>query len=80
MIYIGFVSSIFHISRARISLDINLARTFLEIASSHSFVQAAERLHITQTAVSARIKTLEALQLSYPFTFKVEQDRIVISK
>jgi DNA-binding transcriptional LysR family regulator len=42
-------------------LDINLARTFLEIASSHSFVQAAERLHITQTAVSARIKTLEAL-------------------
>lgn len=26
------------------------------------------------------IKTLEALQLSYPFTFKVEQDRIVISK
>lgn len=42
-------------------MDINLARTFLEIASSHSFVQAAERLHVTQTAVSARIKTLETL-------------------
>ena len=43
------------------SVDINLARTFLEIASSRSFVQAAERLHVTQTAVSARVKTLEAL-------------------
>jgi DNA-binding transcriptional LysR family regulator len=42
-------------------LDITLARTFLEIASSHSFVQAAERLHVTQTAVSARMKTLEGL-------------------
>lgn len=26
------------------------------------------------------MKTLEALQLSYPFTFKMEQDRIIISK
>lgn len=26
------------------------------------------------------LKTLEALQLSYPFTFKLEQDRILISK
>jgi len=42
-------------------MDINLARTFLEIVSSHSFVQAAERLHVTQTAVSARVKTLEEL-------------------
>lgn len=42
-------------------MDINLARTFLEIASSRSFVQAAERLHVTQTAVSARVKTLETL-------------------
>ena len=40
-------------------MDINLARTFLEIVSSHSFAQAAERLHVTQTAVSARVKTLE---------------------
>ena len=40
-------------------MDITLARTFLEIVSSRSFVQAADRLHITQTAVSARVKTLE---------------------
>lgn len=42
-------------------MDINLARTFLEIVSSRSFAQAAERLHVTQTAVSARVKTLEDL-------------------
>lgn len=42
-------------------MDINLARTFLEIASSRSFLQAAERLHVTQTAVSARVKSLEEL-------------------
>ncbi|MDW5443281.1 LysR family transcriptional regulator [Polaromonas sp. SM01] len=42
-------------------MDITLARTFLEIVSSHSFAQAAERLHVTQTAISARVKTLEDL-------------------
>ena len=42
-------------------MDINLARTFLEIVACRSFVQAAERLHVTQTAVSARVKTLEDL-------------------
>src|SRR5687767_11675213 len=41
-------------------MDINLARTFLEIVATGSFVQAAERLNITQTAVSARVKTLES--------------------
>lgn len=40
-------------------MDIDLARTFLEVVGSGSFVAAAERLHLTQTAVSARIKTLE---------------------
>ncbi|HEY4317079.1 MAG TPA: LysR family transcriptional regulator [Herbaspirillum sp.] len=40
-------------------MDINLARTFLEVASSGSFILAAERMHLTQTAVSARIHTLE---------------------
>jgi DNA-binding transcriptional LysR family regulator len=40
-------------------MDINLARTFLEVAASGSFVMAAERMHLTQTAVSARIRTLE---------------------
>lgn len=42
-------------------MDINLARTFLEIASSGSFLRAAQRLHLTQTAVSARVRTLEDL-------------------
>lgn len=42
-------------------LDIDLARTFLEIVASGSFVAAAERLHLTQTAVSARVRTLEQL-------------------
>jgi len=42
-------------------MDINLARTFLEIAASGSFLRAAERLHVTQTAVSARVRTLEDL-------------------
>lgn len=40
-------------------MDINLARTFLEVADSRSFIATAERMHLTQTAVSARIRTLE---------------------
>ncbi|KFL27428.1 LysR family transcriptional regulator [Devosia sp. 17-2-E-8] len=40
-------------------MDVALARTFLEIAQSGSFVAAASRLNITQTAVSARVRTLE---------------------
>ncbi|WP_420798803.1 LysR family transcriptional regulator [Paraburkholderia atlantica] len=32
---------------------------FLEVSASGSFISAAERLHLTQTAVSARIRTLE---------------------
>lgn len=40
-------------------MDIGLARTFLEVVSTGSFVGAAERLHLTQTAVSARIRLLE---------------------
>ncbi|MDY0884792.1 LysR family transcriptional regulator [Dongia soli] len=40
-------------------MDINLARTFLEVVSTGSFVTAAERLNLTQTAVSARIRSLE---------------------
>lgn len=41
-------------------MDIQLAKTFLEIMSSGSFQEAAKRLHITQTTVTARIKSLEA--------------------
>jgi len=43
-------------------MDIDLARTFLEIIRSGSFIATAERLHITQTAVTARVRSLE-LQL-----------------
>lgn len=42
-------------------MDINLARTFLEIVATGSLARAAERLHVTQTAVSARVRTLEGL-------------------
>lgn len=41
-------------------MDIELARTFLEIVKTRSFVRAAEHLNISQTAVSARVRTLEA--------------------
>ncbi|HVZ05664.1 LysR family transcriptional regulator [Hyphomicrobium sp.] len=40
-------------------MDINAARTFLEIVKTGSFANAAASLHITQTAVSARIRVLE---------------------
>jgi DNA-binding transcriptional LysR family regulator len=40
-------------------MNIDLAKTFLDVAAAGSFVRAAERLNITQTAVSARIKALE---------------------
>lgn len=40
-------------------MDVELARTFLEIVRTRSFVRAAEGLHVSQTTVSARIRTLE---------------------
>lgn len=42
-------------------MDINLAVTFLEIVAQRSFAGAAQRLHVTQTAISARVKHLEEL-------------------
>lgn len=41
-------------------MDIELARTFLEIVRSGSFIAAAERLHVTQTAITARVQNLES--------------------
>lgn len=41
-------------------MDIDLARTFLEIVRGGSLVAAAERLHLTQTAVTARVHNLES--------------------
>lgn len=40
-------------------MDLTLIATFLDLASTGSFSRTAERVHITQSAVSARIKTLE---------------------
>ncbi|MEO1969473.1 MAG: LysR family transcriptional regulator [Sphingomonadaceae bacterium] len=40
-------------------MDIGTARTFLEVVKTGSFVGAAANLNLTQTAVSARIRTLE---------------------
>lgn len=42
-------------------MDIELARTFLHIVRHGSFIAAAERLHVTQTAITARVKNLEGL-------------------
>jgi len=51
-------------------VDTELARTFLEIVSTRSFVRAAERLNVGQTTVSARILLeLFALKLPYDETF-----------
>ncbi|MBM6550851.1 LysR family transcriptional regulator [Marinomonas ostreistagni] len=40
-------------------MDVELARTFLEIMQSGTFAKASERLHVTQTTVTARIHSLE---------------------
>lgn len=40
-------------------MDIELARTFLEVIRSGSFIAASVRLHVTQTTVTARIGRLE---------------------
>lgn len=44
---------------AQSGMDTELARTFLEIVSTGSFVRASERLNVGQTTVSARIRNLE---------------------
>ncbi|GGI54903.1 LysR family transcriptional regulator [Oxalicibacterium solurbis] len=41
-------------------MDIELARTFLCIVRSGSFIAAANRLHVTQTTVTARVQNLES--------------------
>jgi DNA-binding transcriptional LysR family regulator len=40
-------------------MDVDLAHTFLEVVNTGSFIAAAERLNLTQTAISARIRSLE---------------------
>ncbi|WP_372737356.1 LysR family transcriptional regulator [Neptunomonas sp.] len=41
-------------------MDLELLRTFLEVARTRHFGHAAQSLHLTQAAVSARIKLLES--------------------
>ena len=40
-------------------MDVEHARTFIAVMETRSFVHAAERLYVTQSTVSARIKALE---------------------
>jgi DNA-binding transcriptional LysR family regulator len=40
-------------------MDVDLAKTFLEIMSSGTFIEASERLHVTQTTITARVSKLE---------------------
>ena len=40
-------------------MDTELARTFLTVVTAGNFINAAERLHVTQSTVSARIHVLE---------------------
>ncbi|MDP2325165.1 MAG: LysR family transcriptional regulator [Gammaproteobacteria bacterium] len=42
-------------------MDLILARTFLAIVDAGSFVAASHRLHVTQSTVSVRVRTLETL-------------------
>lgn len=41
-------------------MDMDQIRTFLGVVANNSFVEAANRLHVTQSTVSARIQRLEA--------------------
>lgn len=41
-------------------MDISLARTFLAVTEAGSFLEAAARLHVTQSTISSRIKALES--------------------
>jgi hypothetical protein len=49
----------FDLSKA--PMDTELARTFLAVVTVGNFVNAAERLHVTQSTVSTRIRTLETV-------------------
>jgi LysR family transcriptional regulator, flagellar master operon regulator len=42
-------------------MDTELARTFLTVVEAGNFINAAERLHVSQSTVSTRIHTLENL-------------------
>ncbi|RCX31274.1 LysR substrate-binding domain-containing protein [Thioalbus denitrificans] len=57
-------------------MDIELLRTFLELQRTRHFARAAERLHLTQSAVSARIRLLEETLGQQLFTRKRNDIRL----
>ncbi|MCW8087847.1 LysR family transcriptional regulator [Sabulicella glaciei] len=59
-------------------MDTELARTFLAIVASGSFVGASERLHVAQTTVSARIRSLEE-QLRRPLFVRNKAGAVLTS-
>jgi DNA-binding transcriptional LysR family regulator len=40
-------------------VETELGRTFLAVVAAGNFISAAERLHVTQSTVSTRIRSLE---------------------
>lgn len=54
-IQIDFEARVSHVR----PMDIALIKTFLEVAATGSFVQASDRLFVTQSAVSLRVQRLE---------------------
>lgn len=54
-------------------MDLELLRTFLEVERNRHFGHAAEALHLTQSAVSARIKLLES-QLGVGLFIRIRGD------
>ncbi|NWF36046.1 LysR family transcriptional regulator [Mariprofundus sp. KV] len=48
-----------HRDQGQVLMDVDLIRTFLQVAKTRHFRKAAEQLFLTQSAVSARIKLLE---------------------
>lgn len=55
------------------ALDTDLMRTFAYVAQERSFTAAAERLHLTQQAVSAQVKRLEGL-IGHQLVLRSAQD------
>lgn len=45
---------------SRLPLDVEQVRTFLAIVARGSFLEAARQLHVTQSTVSARVRSLES--------------------
>ena len=60
-------------------MDLGLLRTFLEVSKTRHFGHAAQNLHLTQSAVSFRIKQLEELMGTTLFTRERNNIMLTIS-